>query len=247
MSLLIDRHRVIVSPALVPTQSNRPEERRQNDDAVITVGLINNMPDAALQSTERQIIRLIRTAAGTQPVRLHCFSLPSVKRSPWIQSRVDARYTDIAELSRLQIDGLFVTGAEPRTARLKDEAFWNELTEIVDWAKTNTRSTIWSCLAAHAAVLHLDSIERHPRGMKCSGIFDCLEIAEDRLTQDLPRPFKVPHSRMNELRESDLTARGYQILTASREAGVDIFAKQFRSRFIFFQGHPEYDALSFAT
>jgi homoserine O-succinyltransferase len=33
-------------------------------------------------------------------------------------------------------------------------------------------------------------------------------------------------------------------LTASAEAGVDIFAKALRSQFIFFQGHPEYDPLS---
>ena len=42
----------------------------------------------------------------------------------------------------------------------------------------------------------------------------------------------------------DLAAHGYQMLTQSREAGVDIFAKQLRSQFVFFQGHPEYDALS---
>ena len=34
------------------------------------------------------------------------------------------------------------------------------------------------------------------------------------------------------------------MLTHSPEAGVDIFAKQFGSHFVFFQGHPEYEALS---
>jgi len=60
----------------------------------------------------------------------------------------------------------------------------------------------------------------------------------------LPSPLKIPHSRLNELRADDLAARGYQLLTQSREAGVDIFAKELRSHFVFFQGHPEYDALS---
>ena len=41
-----------------------------------------------------------------------------------------------------------------------------------------------------------------------------------------------------------MTARGYEILTRSDVAGVDIFARQLESRFIFFQGHPEYDASS---
>ena len=64
------------------------------------------------------------------------------------------------------------------------------------------------------------------------------------LTENVRSPLKVAHSRLNALRKSDLTARGYQVLTESPEAGVDIFAKQLRSHFIFFQGHPEYDALS---
>ncbi len=64
------------------------------------------------------------------------------------------------------------------------------------------------------------------------------------LTENVPSPLKVSHSRFNALRKNDLVARGYQVLTESPEAGVDIFAKQLRSHFIFFQGHPEYDALS---
>ena len=37
-------------------------------------------------------------------------------------------------------------------------------------------------------------------------------------------------------------AAGYKILTRSAVAGVDAFAKQDGSFFLYFQGHPEYDA-----
>ena len=202
------------------------------------------MPDAALQATERQFMRLLRQAAGDIRIDFHCFSLPSVQRSQTAKWRVDKQYTDIADLGRLHIDGLIVTGAEPNAATLPEEPFWRELADIVDWAETNTRSTIWSCLAAHAAVLHLDGIERQRLGAKCSGIYDCAKVTDHWLTQDIPSPLQVAHSRLNELRAGDLTARGYQVLTQSRDAGVDIFAKKLRSQFLFFQGHPEYDALS---
>jgi homoserine O-succinyltransferase/O-acetyltransferase len=139
---------------------------------------------------------------------------------------------------------LIVTGAEPNAATLPEEAFWQDLTEIIDWAKTNTRSTIWSCLAAHLAVLHLDGIERRRLATKCSGVYDCFGVTSHWLTDDLPSPFRVSHSRLNELHAGDLTAKGYQLLTHSPEGGVDIFAKQLGSEFIFFQGHPEYEALS---
>jgi homoserine O-succinyltransferase len=246
MTVLLEKRRLIVSPGLAPAQLRREDilGHPQHVDVDLTIGLINNMPDPALQATERQFMRLLRRAAGNVRIDFHCFSLPSVKRSQLAKWRVDQQYTDIADLERLHIDGLIVTGAEPAAASLAEEPFWQELAAIVDWANTNTRSTIWSCLAAHAAVFHLDGIERRRLDTKCSGIYDCFKVADHWLTDDLPSPLRVPHSRFNELRAGDLAARDYQLLTLSPEGGVDIFAKQLRSQFIFFQGHPEYDALS---
>jgi homoserine O-succinyltransferase len=246
MTVLLEKRRLIVSPGLAPTQLRREDKlgHPQHADVDLTIGLINNMPDPALQATERQFMRLLRQGAGNVRIDFHCFSLPSVHRSQTAKWRIDRQYTDIADLGRLNLDGLIVTGAEPNAKTLPQEPFWQNLTDIVDWAKANTRSTIWSCLAAHAAVLHLDGIERHRLGTKCSGIYDCAKLTDNWLTRDLPSPLKIPHSRLNELRASDLIASGYQVLTQSREAGVDMFGKQLGSQFVFFQGHPEYDALS---
>jgi homoserine O-succinyltransferase len=238
MALPFDKQRPIPSPALAPAES---EFER---DGELTIGLINNMPDSALKATERQFMRLIQSAAGKTRVHFHCFSLPSVPRSRQAREHIDRDYRDIAELARLPIDALIVTGAEPLTPALPEERYWREFTDLVDWARTNTRSTIWSCLAAHAAVLHLDGIGRQRLPQKCSGVYDCAKVSDDWLISDLPATIKVSHSRLNEVRERDLTRCGYSILTRSAEAGVDIFVRELESRFIFFQGHPEYDALS---
>jgi homoserine O-succinyltransferase len=228
MTLLLDKRRLIVSPGLAPAQLRNGDQfyRPQDADATLTIGLVNNMPDAALQPTERQFMRLLRAAAGSNRIQLHCFSLPSVRRSQTAKWRVDRHYADIADLGRLQLDGLIVTGAEPNAATLPEEPFWRELTDIIDWAEANTRSTIWSCLAAHA------------------GVYDCAKVSDHWLTADVASPLQVAHSRLNEVHDHDLSAHGYQLLTASAEAGVDIFAKALRSQFIFFHGHPEYDPLS---
>jgi len=246
MTVLLEKRRLIVSPGLVPTPLRREDKfgRPQNVDVDLTIALINNMPDPALQATERQFMRLLRQAAGDIRIDFHCFSLPSVRRSQPAKWRVEAQYTDIADIDQLHIDGLIVTGAEPSAAALPEETFWRDLADIVEWAKNNTRSTIWSCLAAHAAVLHLDGIERQQLETKCSGIYDCINAYPHWLTQGLPSPFKVAHSRLNELRVDDLAANGYQLLSHSTRGGVDSFAKDFGSQFIFFQGHPEYEALS---
>jgi homoserine O-succinyltransferase/O-acetyltransferase len=246
MTALFDKPRRIISPTLVPAQLREADEfeRQSKTDAILTVGLINNMPDAALQATERQFTRLLRAAAGDKRIHLHCFSLPSVKRSQQAKQLMDGRYADIADIDRMHIDGLIVTGAEPVAATLPEEPFWKDLTAIIDWAETNTRSAIWSCLAAHAAVFHLDGIERQRLDVKCSGVYDCAKVSDDWLMTGITSPLKVAHSRINALDKGDLIAHGYQLLTESPQAGVDIFAKRLRSHFVFLQGHPEYEALS---
>ena len=241
MSILIDRDQGISSPALVPAEGDLS---RDHGRAELIIGLINNMPDPALKATERQFMKLLQAAAGPRRIRFHCFSLPSVKRSPEAKWHVESEYSELTELRRHKFDGLIVTGAEPVAPELDQEPYWRDLTELIDWAKVSTRSTIWSCLAAHAAVLHLDRIERRRLPAKCHGIFDCEAVTNDSLTHAAPAPLKVSHSRLNEIAESDLTQAGYQVLTRSAKAGVDIFVRQYASRFVFFQGHPEYDALS---
>jgi homoserine O-succinyltransferase len=141
------------------------------------------------------------------------------------------------------LDALIVTGREPHAPHLRDEPYWPVLAQIVDWAARNTYSCIWSCLAAHAAVLHLDGIQRRRFKQKLFGVFDCTTAAGHPLFAGTPHQIRTPHSRWNDLSEDDLRAHGYLILRHSSEAGADTFSKVVReSLFIFFQGHPEYDA-----
>jgi len=127
----------------------------------LTIGLINNMPDAALESTEIQFSRLIGSAAGDIPVRLQLYSLPNLPRSESAQQHLNQFYFKIDELWMSPCDALIITGTEPRQADLREEAYWTVLTEVFDWAQSNALSTVVSCLAAHAAVLHNDGIKRH--------------------------------------------------------------------------------------
>jgi homoserine O-succinyltransferase len=202
------------------------------------------MPDAALEATERQYIDLLGVAAGDRIVHLHFFSLPEIARGEVARSRVEATYGDIDHLLEGRLDALIVTGNEPRAHVLSDEPYWPRLTSVIDWAEHNTTSTIWSCLAAHAAVLHLDGVPRHPCGQKHSGVFDCTKVAENPLVDGVPEPLRITHSRWNDLHEDELVAHGYDVLTRSPHVGVDMFVKHWHSLFVFFQGHPEYDAKS---
>jgi homoserine O-succinyltransferase len=220
----------------------QPLERgwRRKSDALV-VGLINNMPDAALKTTEWQVRDLMSRAAGGRPVSLRVFSLPEVPRSAAGLAHVHQHHEDIAELWKGGVDGLIVTGTEPKAARFEDEPYWPALARLIDWAEDNTLSTIWSCLASHATAYRLDGIERQPLGAKLFGVFDCDKATDHPLVSGPPR-WRTPHSRQNGVSEGDLERAGYRVLSRSPEAGVDMFVKDRGSLFVFLQGHPEYDA-----
>jgi homoserine O-succinyltransferase len=225
--------------------SAKPNASGKSTTRCLEIGLVNNMPDAALEATERQFADLLGAAADRQLVRLHLFSLPQLPRGEATSAYLELAYAPIDKLGEARLDALIVTGTEPRAPSLDREPYWDALSKVIDWAEHNTISTIWSCLAAHAAVLHLDGVHRHELKEKCFGVFDCEPVADDPMLVGAPSPSFVTHARCNELRESELVSHGYRILTRS-QAGVDMFAKQWRSLFLFFQGHPEYELDSLA-
>ena len=84
----------------------------------------------------------------------------SSSRGEAARERISRSYCGIDELTDSQLDGLIVTRTEPRASSLPDEPYWDPLMRVLAWSAVNTTSTIWSWLAAHAAVLHLDGIDR---------------------------------------------------------------------------------------
>jgi homoserine O-succinyltransferase len=209
----------------------------------VNIALINNMPDPALEDTEMQFMELLDHASGDIPVRLKLYSLPRVPRGERGQQHLASFYSGIDDLWNSNFDAVIMTGTEPRQPELRDEPYWSPMTDVLDWAERNTASTILSCLAAHAGVLHSDGIRREPLRDKQFGVFESARVCDHELTRQAARPMRFPHSRWNEVREDALTSCGYSVLTKSSQAGVDLFAKQKKkSLFVHFQGHPEYGA-----
>jgi homoserine O-succinyltransferase len=222
--------------------SSPAQEPRPRGDATdpIVIGLVNNMPDAALQTTERQFCELL-FASSHNSVRLRFFSLPELPRAEAGRSHISQHYEDISELWTSHLDGLIVTGTEPRAVDLADEPYWPTLTKLVDWADDHAISTVWSCLAAHAAVLHIDGIKRRAFHEKLSGVFDCTKATDHAIVEGAPSRWRVPHSRYNELPADALASNGYRILSRLPGTGADMFVKQRNTLFLFVQGHLEYD------
>lgn len=209
----------------------------------LRIGLVNNMPDAAMAAAERQFHILMQAAAGGREVELVLLALDGVARGPSGQAQVEARYRPAAGIDAQALDALVVTGAEPQAAQLQDEPFWDAFTDLLDTAEAMDLPVLFSCMAAHAAVLHRDGVVRQPLGRKQSGVFRFTAATADRLLEGVGRRWTTPHSRWNGLDAEDLRAAGYAVLGASPEAGVDAFATGAGGpRWLFLQGHPEYEA-----
>lgn len=208
----------------------------------LVIGLVNNMPDTALEATEAQFARLLSNAADSLRVRLRLSFLPEVPRGEVGRAHLDSgTYWPIDSLLREPLDALIVTGMEPVAPLLSDEPYWQRMGELLQWAETNTTSSIWSCLAAHAAVELLDGVRRRRLDSKRCGVFAHTVLPNQPLLEGLGAPVYTPHSRWNELPVEQLRSAGYSIVTSSPETGADMFTKQSRSLFVFFQGHPEYE------
>ena len=140
------------------------------------------------------------------------------------------------------LSALIVTGADAGLGALRDAPFWESFARLVDLTLAQGLSTLWSCLAAHAAVEHLDGIQRRPlEGGKRVGFYPIAPVRPDPLLAGVDREWRVPNSRYNGVSGDELRAKGYEILTASGEADPDVFIRRGPPLFLFCQGHPEYD------
>lgn len=220
----------------------QPQEFQKLSGRCIRIGLINNMSDGALTATEQQFFSLLDSASGDILIHLSLYALPGIPRKEQARCRINSLYSSVENLCDRRLDGLIVTGREPLTPNLQDEPYWESFTRVLEWARDNTYSTVWSCLAAHAAILYMDGICRIKSEEKHCGIFECDRVSDHLLTANTPSRIRLPHSRWNGISEDTLESCGYNVLTRSMDAGVDTFIKQMNSLFLFFQGHPEYEA-----
>lgn len=210
--------------------------------AAIHVGLLNNMPDADMRATELQFARLLKESAGALDVRLRLFSLGSIARGELARSRMDGFYDDAGFLPAANVDALIVTGAGPSDDP-RGQAYWRELTGLIDWAQGETLSTLFSGQAAQAAVLHLDGIASRRLDQDIAGVFPAMRMEDDPLFFGMPLTAPVPHARRDDIAEAELTEKGYRVLARLANGQVDLFTREpaGQSRFVFLQGHPEYD------
>ena len=209
------------------------------------VGLLNMMPDAALEATERQFLRLVGESNPIAQFYVHPFTIPALPRGAAGQEHIDRYYESFEQIRAHGLDALIITGANVTHADLSEEPFWEPLIEVIDWAWDNVTSTLCSCLATHAVMQFRHGQKRVRQPEKTWGVFEH-RVTDKRhpLVGDVNTRFDVPHSRWNDVSRAQFEAAGLHVLAESEAAGVHLAVSKDGLRTVFFQGHPEYDTVS---
>lgn len=152
-----------------------------------------------------------------------------------------AFYKDFNLIIHNKYDGLIITGAPVEQIPFEEVAYWKELTEILDWAKSNVTSSIFICWGAQAALYHYYGIQKYPLNKKMFGVFKHTKTdSTNPILRGFDDIFYVPHSRHTEIKREDiLKVPELIILSESEDSGVYMVATR-NGREFFLTGHSEY-------
>ena len=223
------------------------DRARRQDIRELHVGLLNMMPDAALEATERQFMRLVGSCNRIAQIHVHPFAVDAGARGPKARGYIDRYYESFDDVRAAGLDALIISGANPALPEMEDEPFWSPLVEVMEWAAGHVCSVVCSCLATHACLKHFHGVARR----RCLpdkrwGVYQHRNLAGHPLVANLNTRFDAPHSHVYEMTRADVEPAGVQVLSESEEAGIHLAVSADGFRFVFFQGHPEYDKVSLA-
>ena len=207
----------------------------------IKIGLLNLMP--LKEDTELQILRsLSNTPLQVDVVFVNVSSHVSKNTST---SHLNKFYLPFSEIKEQKFDGFIIPGAPVEQMPFEEVDYWKELTEIMEWSKSNVTSTLHLCWGAQAGIYYHYGIDKVQLDKKVFGVFWHKVLNRKiPLVRGFDDVFLAPHSRHTEVPLEKIRADGrLTVLAESDEAGLFLAMAQ-DGRQIFVMGHPEYDRVT---
>lgn len=227
IELLKQENIFVMDTSRASTQDIRP----------LRIAILNLMPIKI--TTETDLIRLLSNTPLQIEVDFMKIKSHTSKNTPI--EHMQAFYRDFDEMKKLKYDGLIVTGAPLEQMEYNEVKYWDELTEVFNWAHRNVTSTMFICWAAQAGLYHFYGVPKHATDKKVFGVFEH-HVLEPMLPifRGFDDTFYVPHSRHSEIRREDIEkVEGLNIVSESEDAGVHMVIAR-GGREIFITGHSEY-------
>lgn len=207
----------------------------------IEIGILNLMP-----LKEDNELQTLRSLSNTPlQVNITFLTVSSHESAHASQKHLEQFYVTLDEIRDRNLDGLIITGAPVEQMSFEEVDYWEELCEIMDWAKEHVTSTLHVCWGAQAGLYHYYGIHKHQMDRKVFGVYEHhVENRKIPLVRGFDDYFMAPHSRHTEMSRADIEAvPELTVLAESEEAGVFLVIDN-DGRKIFLMGHPEYDRLT---
>jgi homoserine O-succinyltransferase/O-acetyltransferase len=215
------------------------EERAIHQDIrALRVAILNLMPTKI--ATETQLLRLLSNSALQVEVTLLHTATHESKNTD--AEHLLNHYLTFDDICSEKFDGLIITGAPVEQMPFEEVEYWDELTEIMDWAEMNVESTFHICWGAQAGLHHRYGVPKYDLPRKMFGVYEHRVLSRtENLLRGFDDIFLAPHSRHTEIRRADVEQiSDLNILAESEEAGLYLLGTK-DGRHLFATGHSEYD------
>lgn len=225
--LLVEENIFVMNEKRAITQDIRP----------IHVAIVNLMPKK--EETELQFLRLLSNTPLQVEVDL-------IRTESYESKNTDIRhleqfYKTFSQIKNKKYDAMIITGAPVELIKFEEILYWDELKEILDYAKTHVYSTMFVCWAAQAALYHYYKVPKRSQDEKIFGVFDYSVLTKNLLTKGFDDVFYTPQSRHTFTCKSDLEKiENIDVIAERPDTGVHLAATK-DCRFVFVAGHWEYD------
>ena len=214
------------------------EQRATRQDIrPLKIAILNLMPLKIM--TETDLLRLLSNSPLQIELDLLDIDGHESKNTP--KEHIDMFYKRFDDIKNENYDGFIITGAPVEKVDFNEVDYWDNLTEIFDWAKRHVTSTLYICWAALAGLYHHYGIPKHLLSRKLSGVFACTALDQKNpILRGFDDMFYVPHSRFSEVRRSDIEkVEGLSIISEGDDCGVYMVMAR-GGREFFITGHSEY-------
>ena len=158
----------------------------------IKIGLLNLMP--LKEETELQILRSLSNTPLQVDVTFVAVASHQSKNTS--KSHLNKFYQTFDKIKDRKFDGFIITGAPVEQMPFEEVDYWDELTRIMDWTKTNVVSTLHLCWGAQAGLYYHYGIQKEQLDHKLFGVFRH-RVLNRRipLVRGFDDVFYAPHSR----------------------------------------------------
>lgn len=237
----------IIIPSTLPAYDTLREENifvidenraKTQDIRALELAIVNLMPTKI--KTETQILR--RISNTPLHVNVDFIQTKSHESKNTSKEHLERFYKTIDQVKDKKYDAMIITGAPVEHLPFEKVDYWDEMVEILDFARTNVFSTIFVCWASQAALYHFYGIQKRELDIKLFGVYECEVNEKSSIVSGFDEKFFIPQSRhtycsLEEVRNIP----GIKIVSSSKEVGLNIAATD-DERFFFIAGHGEYDA-----